>query len=91
MCNDAAIFWWPNMREDIEKKLKTCSACLNAGKNLKLQLPATEKTKIETPKTPGKEIQIDFHKKLSSHPFKLVAVDKNSRWQKYAHIPTTKP
>ena len=34
MYNDAAIFWWPNMREDIEKKSKTCSACLNAGKNL---------------------------------------------------------
>ena len=33
MCNDAALFWWPNMREDIEKKSKTCSACLNAGKN----------------------------------------------------------
>ena len=33
MCNEAAIFWWPNMREDIEKKSNTCSACLNAGKN----------------------------------------------------------
>ena len=31
MCNNVAIFWWPNMREDIEKKSKTCSACLNAG------------------------------------------------------------
>ena len=30
MYNDAAIFWWPNMREDIEKKSKTCSVCLNA-------------------------------------------------------------
>ena len=35
MCNDAVIFWWPNMRADIKKKTKTCSACLNAGKNLK--------------------------------------------------------
>ena len=75
MCNDAAIFWWPNMREDIEKKSKICSACLNAGKNLRSQLPATEKkTKIETPKTPSEEIQIDFtgilhNKKLSSQPF----------------------
>ena len=32
MCSDAMIFWWPNMREDIEKKSKTCSACLNAGR-----------------------------------------------------------
>ena len=85
ICNDAAEFWWPNLREDIKKKSKTCSACLNAGKNLKFQLPTTEKTKIEPPKTPGEEIQIDFtgnphSKKLSSHPFILVAVDKNSRW-----------
>ena len=73
------------MREDIEKKSKTCSACLNAGKNLKFQKPQTEKSKIEPPKTPGKEIQIDFtgnlnNKKLQSNPFILIAVDRNSRW-----------
>ena len=51
MCNDAVIFWWPNMRADIEKKAKTCSACLNAGKNLKTQIPSTEKSKLEPPKT----------------------------------------
>ena len=27
MCSDAVIIWWPNMRADIEKKAKTCSAC----------------------------------------------------------------
>ena len=43
MCGDAAIFWWPNMRADIKRKAKTCSACLNAGKNLKCQIPSTEK------------------------------------------------
>ena len=49
------------MREDSEKKSKTCSACLNAGKNLKFQTPQTEKkTKIEPPKTPGEDIQLDF-------------------------------
>ena len=74
------------MREDIGKKSKTCSAGLNVGKNLKFQLPTTEKkTKIEPLKTPGEEIRIDFtgnlhSKKLSCHPFILVAVDKNSRW-----------
>ena len=56
MCNDAAKFRWPNKREDIEKKSKTCSACLNAGKNLKSQLPATEKATIQTTKTPGEEV-----------------------------------
>ena len=43
MCGDAAIFWWPNMLADIEKKAKTCSACLNTGENLKFQIPSTEK------------------------------------------------
>ena len=85
MCNDAVIFWWPNMRADIEKKAKTCSACLNAGKNLKTQLPSTEKSKLEPPKFPGEEIQIDFTGKLNSKlldssPVILVAVDKCSRW-----------
>ena len=86
MCSDAMIFWWPNMREDFADKSKTCSACLNAGKNLKFQIPQTKKkTKIEPPKTPGEEIQLDFtgnlhNRKLSSTPYILVAVDKNSRW-----------
>ena len=52
MCNDAIIFWWPNMRADIEKKAKTCFACLNAGKNLKTQLPITKTSKLEPPKHP---------------------------------------
>ena len=85
MCNDAVIFWWPNIRADIKKKTKTCSACLNAGKILKTQLPSTEKSKLEPPKHPGEEIQIDFtgnlnSKHFDSSPFILVAVDKNSRW-----------
>ena len=86
MCNNAAIFWWPNTRVDIERKAKTCSACLNAGKNLNFHPPSTEKkTKIETPKKPGEEIQIDFtgtlhYKNLQSSPYILIPVDKTSRW-----------
>ena len=84
MCSDAGIFWWTNMRTDIVKKAKTCSACLNAGKILKIQLPSTEKTKIESPKKPGEEIQIDYtgnlhNRKLQSSLHILVAVDKTSR------------
>ena len=54
------------MRADIEKKAKTCSACINAGKNLKTQLPNTEKSKIEPPKNPAEDIQIDFTGNLNS-------------------------
>ena len=85
LCSDEAIFWWPNMPEDIEKKSKTCSACLNAGTNLKFQIPQTNKSKIEPPKTTGEEIETDFtgklhNKKLSTNQLILIAVDKNSRW-----------
>ena len=83
MCSDAAIFWWPNMRLDIEKKTKTCSACLNAGENLKFQPPLTKKTKIETLKKPGEEIQNDFtgnlhNKKLKYNLYILIAVDNKT-------------
>ena len=45
----------------------------------------TNRKKIEPPKIPGKEIQLEFtgnlhNRKLSSTPYILVAVDKNSRW-----------
>ena len=85
ICNDATLFLWPNMRADIETKAKTCSACLNAGKNSKTQLPNTEKSKIEPPKHPREVIQINSprninSKHINSSPFILVAVDKNSCW-----------
>ena len=85
MCNEASLFWWPNMRADIEKRTKTCSACRNAGKNLNFQLPLPEKTKIESAKTPGEEIQVDVtgnlnNKKVQSNPYTLIAVDKKIPW-----------
>ena len=65
MCADAAIFWWPNMRADIERKAKTCSACLNAGKNLKFQLPCTEKKiKNRTATKPRRRNSIGLYRKL---------------------------
>ena len=82
ICTDATIFW-SNMRADIEKKAKICSACLNGGKNRKFQLPLTKKTKIKQPKMLGEEIQIDFignlnNKKVQSSPY-IIAVDKNGQ------------
>ena len=84
MCGDAAIFWWPNKGADIERKAKTCSACLNAGKTLKCPIPCTEKTKVEPPQNPGEKLQMEFNgninrKDFEYSPFKLVAVDSNSQ------------
>ena len=57
------------------------------------------KTKIEPPRTPGKEIQIDFtgnqhNKNLPSSSYIFFAVDNISRWpvqKNYAKLPTINP
>ena len=33
MLSDAKIFWWPEMRKDIEQKVKDCTACLATAPN----------------------------------------------------------
>ena len=38
MTTEAKIFWWPNKKQDIETKVKDCTACLASGKNLNYQL-----------------------------------------------------
>ena len=72
------------MTEEIKDKHKRCIACRNAGKNLKSQIPLTEKSKIIT-NEPGEEIQLDFTGDLISDkiPNKvkiLVAIDHFSKW-----------
>ena len=49
MISEARILWWPEMKQDIENKVKNCTACLASGKNLKYQLP--KKTLRKTRKT----------------------------------------
>ena len=44
--SNAKIFWWPEMRKDIEQKVKDCTACLATGKNLKYQIPKKSIRKI---------------------------------------------
>ena len=85
MVNDSRIFWWPGILDDIHEKHRNCTACINAGKNLKTQLPKTEKSKILTAKEPGEELQLDFtgkifNEKITGHPQILVAVDHFSKW-----------
>ena len=49
-------------------KCNTCTACMSSGKNLKYQLPSTEKMKLPALAEPGQEIQIDFSGKLHNKP-----------------------
>ena len=48
MTAQAKIFWWPNINEDIEDKIKNCIACLASSKNLKFQKPKNESGKLKT-------------------------------------------
>ena len=66
MLSDAKIFWWPEMRKDIEQNLKDCTAGKNdpTGKNFKYQSPKNQYGKLEKLAEPGQELQIDFTGKL---------------------------
>ena len=66
------------------KKQRECIPCRNVGKNLKTQIPKTDKSEIKT-NEPGQELQLDFtgeliSDKLQSRPKNLVAVDHFSKW-----------
>ena len=52
------------MKQDIENKVKDCTACLASGKNLKYQLPKKHYGELEKLSEPGQGIQIDFIGKL---------------------------
>ena len=85
MLSDAKIFWWPEMRKDIEQRVKDCTACLARGKNLKYQIPKNKYGTLEKLSEPGQEIQIDFtgklhNKNLNNEPQILIAIDRFSKW-----------
>ena len=58
MTSEAKISWLPDMKQDIETKVKDCVA---SGKNLKDQLSKKHYGKLEKLSEPGQEIQIDFN------------------------------
>ena len=85
MTTEAKIFWWPNKKQDIETKVKDCTACLASGKKLNYQLPKKHYGKLEKLSEPGQELQIDFtgklnNKKLNGEIQILIAIDRFSKW-----------
>ena len=64
MTTEANIFWWPKKKQDIERKVKDCTACLASGKNLNYQLLKKHYGKLEKLSELGQELQIDFTGKL---------------------------
>ena len=85
METEAKIFCWPEKKNDIETKVKDCTACLASGKSLKYQLPKKHFGKLEKITEPGQELQIDFAGKIHNKNIHgdvqiLIAVDRFSRW-----------
>ena len=56
----AEAFWWPGNHREIQEKAEACPSYRAAGKNIKTQLPSTEKNRQETLTEPNHEIQLDF-------------------------------
>ena len=84
MTTEAKIFWWPNKKQDIETKVKDCTACLASGKNLNYQLPKKHYGKLEKLSEPGQELQFDFtgklhNKSINGETQNLIAVDRFSK------------
>ena len=82
MLAEARCFWWREMEYEIEEKAKRCKPCIAAGKNLKTQLPLTEKNKLEELTKPGEELQLDFSGNLPEYGniYLLVSIDRFSKW-----------
>ena len=85
MMSEAPILWWPGMKQDVENKVKDCTACFVSGKHLEYQLPTTFYAKLENLTEPGQELQIDFTGKLPNKNIHgevqiLIAVNRFSIW-----------
>ena len=96
MTTEAKMFWFPNKKQDIETKVKDCTACLASGKNPNYQLPKKHYEKLETLSEPGQEIQIDFtgtlhNKKLTSELQVLIAINRFSKWPTAKICKTSEP
>ena len=54
---EPSLFMYPGIRDNIPDKMKICTACMNAGKNLKTILPNIEESRITDAKEPGDELK----------------------------------
>ena len=83
MTDNAYVFWWPKIAEDIQRKCNTCIACRMSGKNIKPKIPSTEKKQLPRLANPTEEIQLDFIGPISVDHQKfyiLLSVGRYSSW-----------
>ena len=72
------------MHREIKQKVQNSPSCRSAGKNLKTQIPHTEKKRLEILNELNQEIQLDFVGPIKSKAlgdvYILVKVDRFSKW-----------
>ena len=85
MISEARLFLWPEMKQDIENKVKDCTAYFASVENLKYQLSKKHYGKLGKLTEPGQEIQIDFTGNLQNKDIHgevqiLKAIDRLNKW-----------
>ena len=79
----ARHFWWPRMTEAIQKKSETCLPCKMSGKNIKPNIPSSEKNSLPPLNNPNEEIQLDFigpNTERNRRFYILLSMDRYSKW-----------
>ena len=76
--------WIPLMHRNIAATAKYCKSCLEAGKNLKPDIPKSDMGETYVPKEPNDLVQLDFWGPINyvrgRKKYVLVAVDTFSHW-----------
>ena len=76
--------WIPLMHRNIAATAKYCKSCLEAGKNLKPDIPKSDMGETYVPKEPNDLVQLDFWGPVNylrgRKKYVLVAVDTFSHW-----------
>ena len=83
MTTAARHFWWPKMTEAIQKKCESRIPCKMSGKNIKPNIPSTEKNNLPRLDNPDEEIQLDFIGPITVDNRRfhiLLSMDRFSKW-----------
>ena len=83
MTTAARQFWWPKMTEAIQKKCESCIPCKMSGRNIKPNIPSTEKNNLPRLDNPNEEVQLDFIGPITVDNRRfhiLLSMDRFSKW-----------
>ena len=82
--------WWPRIHREIVEKIRNCSDCQNAGKNLKCVNNQEKYGQLPELKSPNDEIPLDFagpFQNAYKQKYLLVSGDNNLGWRVAMFLP----